>query len=80
MSSFGPLGGFTMTSGATCAGRVKLSDTGSARVSNSCFTGDDNIVLCTDTTAAFAVGCTPGDGYLSVSGGAGDTISYARVR
>lgn len=80
MSSWGPLGGFTMSSGAACAGQVTLTNAGSAQVSNPCFTSADNIVLCTDTSAASAVRCTPGDGYLFVSGGAGDTISYARLR
>ncbi len=79
MSSWGPLGGFTMSSGTTCAGQAKL-DGGSASVSDACFTGGDNIVMCTDTTSVSAVKCTPGAGYLTISGAAGDTIAYARVR
>src|ERR1700682_4066203 len=51
MSSWGPLGGFTMTSGSNCAGYATLSNRESS-VSASCFTGSDNIVMCTDATAA----------------------------
>jgi hypothetical protein len=36
--------------------------------------------LCTDTTAANPLRCTPTNGSLSISGGIGDTVSYARVR
>ncbi len=79
MSSWGPLGGFSMTSGAPCAGKTLLTD-GAATVADACFTGADNIVMCTDTTAANAVRCTPGNGSLAISGGVGDTIAYARIR
>jgi len=79
MSSWGPMGGFSMTSGAPCSGKATLSD-GTASVSDMCFTGADNIVLCTDTTAANPIRCTPANGSLSMSGGIGDTISYARIR
>jgi len=79
MSSWGPLGGFTMTSGSNCAGYATLSSKQTS-VSASCFTGGDNIVMCTDTTAANPVMCMPGDGHLTISGTAGDIISYARVR
>jgi hypothetical protein len=79
MSSWGPMGGFSMTSGAPCSGKATLSD-GTASVSDVCFTGADNIVLCTDTTAANPIRCTPANGSLSMSGGIGDTISYARIR
>src|SRR5712692_3714033 len=79
MSSWGPLGGFSMSSGAPCTGKATLSD-GTASVSDACFTGADNIVMCTDTTAANPVRCTPAYGSLAISGGVGDTISYARLR
>ena len=79
MSSWGPLGGFTMSSGAPCAGKTTLTD-GTASVNDACFTGADNIVMCTDTTAANPVRCTPAYGSLSVSGGIGDTVAYARIR
>jgi hypothetical protein len=79
MSSWGPLGGFSMTSGAPCSGKTTLTD-GAALVSDACFTGADNIVMCTDTTAANALRCTPASGSLSISGGVGDTVAYARIR
>jgi hypothetical protein len=79
LSSWGPMGGFSMTSGAPCTGKATLTD-GTASVSDACFTGAENIVMCTDTTAANAVRCTPAYGTLSISGGVGDTISYARIR
>ena len=79
MSSWGPMGGFSMTSGAPCSGKATLSD-GTASVSDVCFTGADNIVLCTDTTAANPLRCTPASGSLAISGGIGDTVAYARIR
>jgi len=79
MNSWGPMGGFSMSSGVPCSGRATLSD-GTASVSDACFTGTDNIVMCTDTTAANPIRCTPAYGSLSISGGVGDTISYARLR
>jgi hypothetical protein len=36
--------------------------------------------MCTDTTSASGVRCTPAAGSLSIAGAAGDTIAYARVR
>lgn len=79
MSSWGPAGGFTLSSGMTCAGHATLLG-GHASVSDSCFTGADNVVMCTDATAPNAVQCSPGYGYLTISGAAGDTISYARLK
>jgi hypothetical protein len=79
MSSWSPLGGFSMSSGATCAGHATLNG-GIASVSDPCFTSTENIVMCTDTTAANAVKCAPSNGYLAISGFADDTIAYARVR
>ena len=78
-SSWSPMGGFSMTSGANCAGRATL-DHGSSVVSDSCFTGVDNVVLCTDTTTAAPVGCAPASGSLTITGTGTDTIAYARVR
>jgi hypothetical protein len=78
MSSWGPMGGFTVSSGSTCVGKATLNG-GHASVSDPCFTGDDNIVMCTDTTAPNPIRCTPAPGYLSVSGASDDTISYVRV-
>ncbi len=79
ISSWGPLGGFTMSSGANCAGRATLGNTPTV-ITDACFTGSDNIVLCTDTTSASGVRCTPEAGNLTIGGVPGDTIAYARVR
>ena len=46
MSSWGPAGGFTMSTGNTCAGHATL-DLGRASIYDPCFTGSDNIVMCT---------------------------------
>ncbi|HEY6419201.1 MAG TPA: hypothetical protein VIX59_09375 [Candidatus Binataceae bacterium] len=62
-----------------CAGRTRLEQ-GSATVNDACFTGETNVVLCTDTTAANPLRCTPTRGALSIAGADGDLISYARVR
>ncbi|MGH7841746.1 MAG: hypothetical protein ACREQT_09500, partial [Candidatus Binataceae bacterium] len=79
MSSWGPMGGFTMSSGANCAGQATLSR-GAATVQDACFTAPDNVVLCTDTTSVSAVRCAPAAGTLAISGAAGDVIAYARIR
>ncbi len=68
-----------MSSGSTCAGHATLI-AGHASVNDRCFTGADNIVMCTDITAPNAVQCSPGYGYLTISGGGADTISYARMK
>jgi hypothetical protein len=62
-----------------CAGRVTLQQ-GAATVKDGCFTGETNVVLCTDVTAPNPVMCAPGKDGLSVAGTGADTISYARVR
>jgi hypothetical protein len=62
-----------------CAGRVTLSN-GAAALKDSCFTGDSNVVVCTDVTNANAVRCTPSTGTLSVGGSGNDVISYARLK
>ncbi|HVA69073.1 MAG TPA: hypothetical protein VNF45_07140 [Candidatus Binataceae bacterium] len=79
MTSWGPLGSFTMSSGAVCAGQTTVTE-GTASVVDPCFTGNTNVVLCTDMTTASAVKCAPGAGTLVISGAKGDTISYARVK
>lgn len=65
--------------GIVCAGRVELKQ-GAATVTDSCFTGDTNVVLCADMTAANPVMCAPGKGLLALTGTGGDVVSYARVR
>src|SRR5208283_1371300 len=62
-----------------CAGRVTLQQ-GEATVNDSCFSGDTNIVLCTNVTGLNPVRCTPRAGSLSITGIGGDQISYARVK
>jgi hypothetical protein len=62
-----------------CAGRVQLAQ-GTATVNDACFTGDTNVVLCTDASSASAVQCTASNGKLTLAGTAGDFINYARVR
>ena len=69
MSSWGPNGGFTLSSGmSTCAGHATLN-AGHTSVTDPCFTGVDNIVMCTDTSTANAVQCSPSSGYLAISWG-----------
>ena len=62
-----------------CAGRVALTQ-GEATIRDDCFTGDTNVVLCTDATAASPIKCSPAPGTLSISGSGAHIISYARVR
>ncbi len=79
ISSWSPLGGFTVSSGANCGGHVTLA-TATATVNDDCFTGAGDVVLCTDTTSVAAVKCTPGYGILTITGTTGDVIGYARVK
>jgi hypothetical protein len=79
ISSWSPLGGFSMSSGASCAGHAILI-AGSATINDPCFTGSSNVVLCTDTTSAAAVACSPGSGILTITGTRDDSVAYARVR
>ncbi len=62
-----------------CAGRIALSQ-GSGAVKDGCFSGDSNVVLCTDATSANPVRCTPGPGELIVGGTGSDVISYVRIK
>ncbi len=62
-----------------CAGRITLSQ-GSGAIKDGCFTGDTNVVLCTDATNANPVRCTPAPGELLIGGTGSDVISYVRVR
>ncbi len=80
MTSWGPNGGFTLSSGpSNCAGHATLI-AGHSSVIDPCFTGVDNVVMCTDTSSASAVQCSPGSGNLAISGAGSDMISYARLR
>ena len=62
-----------------CAGRVQLAQ-GAATVNDSCFTGDTNVVLCSDASSASAVQCAASNGKLVLAGNGSDLINYARVR
>jgi hypothetical protein len=62
-----------------CAGRVQLAG-GAATVNDACFTGDTNVVLCTDASSANAVQCSASNGKLVLAGNGSDLINYARVR
>lgn len=62
-----------------CAGRVRLEQ-GAATVNDGCFTGDTNVVLCTDATSASPIQCTASSGKLTLAGTGADLINYARVR
>jgi hypothetical protein len=58
----------------------RFDKAGHTSVTDPCFTGVDNVVMCTDTSTANAVQCSPNSGYLAISGAGSDTISYARVK
>jgi hypothetical protein len=62
-----------------CAGRVQLVQ-GAATINDTCFTGETNVVLCTDTSSANAVQCAATNGKLALAGNGSDLINYARVR
>ena len=76
-SIFGPATVTALTN--LCAGRVRLAQ-GAATVNDTCFTGDTNVVLCTDASSASAIQCTAGNGKLALAGTGSDLINYARVR
>ena len=80
ISAVGIFGGAQVTVAPTaCAGRATLTQ-GSAEVKDGCFTGDTNVVLCTDVTNANPVRCAPEAGSLLVAGSGSDVIAYARMR
>jgi hypothetical protein len=62
-----------------CAGRVRLEQ-GAATVNDACFTGDTNVVLCTDASSASPIECSASNGKLMLAGTGTDLINYARVR
>jgi hypothetical protein len=62
-----------------CAGRVRLEQ-GAATVNDACFTGDTNVVLCTDASSANPIQCTASNAKLVLTGSGSDLINYARVR
>ena len=76
-NSFG--GGNLQVFANLCAGKVRLTQ-GSATLSDSCFTGDTNIVICSNITSVNPVRCAPGKGTLIVEGHGNDEIAFARMR
>jgi hypothetical protein len=62
-----------------CAGKIALSQ-GSASVRDACFSGDTNIVLCTNESHPAPVRCKATAGVLTIEGTSGDVIDYARIR
>ena len=76
-NSFG--GGNLQVLANVCAGKVRLSQ-GSAIVNDRCFTGDTNIVICSDIASVNPVRCQPGKGALIIEGHANDDIAFARVK
>ncbi|MGH7814853.1 MAG: hypothetical protein ACREQI_12720 [Candidatus Binataceae bacterium] len=78
VTTWGPLGGFSINTGG-CAGQAALR-AGAATVSDPCFTGNTNVVLCTDTTAPNPVQCAAAPGSLTVVGTGDDVIAYARLK
>jgi hypothetical protein len=62
-----------------CAGKIALVQ-GNATVNDACFTGDSNIVICSDVSAANPSRCQPGKGSLTIEGHTTDVIAYARVK
>ncbi|MGC1344443.1 MAG: hypothetical protein WA854_19060 [Candidatus Binataceae bacterium] len=62
-----------------CAGRIALTQ-GVASIDDDCFSGDTNVVVCTDSTSPSPVMCAPHKGSLAVAGTGADTINYARIR
>jgi hypothetical protein len=76
-SVFGPAS--TNVVSNVCAGQKQLEQ-GGATVSDACFTGATNVVLCTDMTSASPVRCTPGPNSLTIAGTGNDLISFARIK
>jgi hypothetical protein len=62
-----------------CSGRVQLAQ-GAATINDTCFTGDTNVVLCTDSSSPNPVQCAASNGKLILAGTGSDLINYARVR
>ena len=62
-----------------CAGKIALSQ-GTASVQDKCFSGDTNIVLCTNESHPNPVRCKATSGALTIEGGGEDVIDYARIR
>jgi hypothetical protein len=79
MTAWSPGGGFSVNTGGTCVGRVNLTD-GLATVTDACFAGPYDVVICSDNTMPNPVRCTSSLGTLTISGTGNDSVSYARLK
>jgi len=64
---------------ASCAGKIALAQ-GGAAVRDACFSGDTNIVLCTNESKPNPVRCKATSEVLTIEGTGEDVIDYARIR
>lgn len=64
---------------AMCVGKIALTQ-GGASVRDTYFSGDTNIVLCTNESHPNAVRCKATGGVLTIEGAGEDVIDYARIR
>jgi hypothetical protein len=62
-----------------CAGKIALTQ-GSASVRDNCFSGDTNVVLCTNESHPNPLRCKATGGVLTIEGSGDDVIDYARIR
>jgi hypothetical protein len=76
-SIFGPAN--VRTQEAMCVGKIALTQ-GGASVRDTCFSGDTNIVLCTNESHPNPVRCKAAGGVLTIEGTGEDMIDYARIR
>jgi hypothetical protein len=79
MTAWSPSGGFSVNTGGTCVGRTNLVN-GFATVTDACFAGAYDVVICSDNTLPNPVRCTSSLGTLTISGTGSDSISYARLK
>ena len=64
---------------AMCAGKIALTQ-GGASVRDTCFSGDTNVVMCTNESKPNPVRCKATSGVLTIEGTGEDVIDYARIR
>jgi len=64
---------------AICAGKAALIH-GSASIHDARFSGDTNVVLCTNETHLNPVRCKATSGALMIESNGNDVINYGRIR
>ena len=64
--------------GSRCKGRATLQN-GAAIVNDDCFTGDTDIVLCTNVSSTAGVKGTPEKGVLRIEGSGSDRVAFALI-